>query len=110
MTTYNIQAMAGDSIAIEVTVVDQDGDAVDLTGAAISYVIKSTAKAATDELLLTTTDGSITVAANVFTVTSEPSDTDLLEGAYYQECEIILADGRVFTSFTGNIYFSPSGV
>lgn len=108
--TYNLQKVAGDSENIEVTVVDEEGTAVDLTGASIEYAIKTTVEAVTNELLLTTADFSITILANVFSIAVSPNDTVSLNGTYYHECEITLADGRVFTAFSGSIFISPTGV
>ena len=109
-TLYNLSKIAGDSESITVTVVDETGAAVDLTGATIEYAIKTDVRALTNLLLLTSATTSITILADTATITLSPANTVSLAGNYYHECEITLVDGRVYTAFLGTITINPSGV
>lgn len=110
-TIYNLSKMAGDSESIEITVLDEDGAAFDLTGATIQYVAKTGVSASTNAILLSTTAGDIAILANVATITFAPADTETMAaGNYYMECEAVLPDTRVFTLFTGLLTIQASGV
>ena len=109
-TLYDFVKIAGDSEIIEVTVVDETGAAVDLTGASGKYVIKTDVRAASNVLLLTSTGGAISILSNTFTITIAPANTVGLAGEYYHEAEITTADARVFNAFTGKIVIHTSGV
>ena len=109
-TLYNLSKIAGDSESIVVTVVDETGAAVDLTGSTIEYAIKTDVRALANLLLLTSATTAITILSNTFTITMTPSNTVSLAGEYYHEAEITTADARVFTPFIGKIVIHTSGV
>lgn len=95
---------AGDNKLIDVTVVDGDGVAVDITGATIKWVL---AKTAGDSALVTKTTGDgITItdaAAGKFRVTLVPADTESLAGVYYHEAEVTDASSQVSTVLIGKV-------
>jgi len=109
-TLYNFSKIAGDSESITVTMLDETGVAVDLTGASAKYVIKTDVRATTNLLLLTSATAAITLVSNVATIALLPADTVSLAGQYYHEFEITLADWRVFTAFIGQLTINPTGV
>jgi hypothetical protein len=109
-TLYNLEKTAGDSEAITVTVLDETGAAVSLVGGVVKYVIKTGVQAVTNLLLITSATSAITLSSNTFTINVSPANTVSLAGVYYHEAEVTLADGRVFTSFIGNLTVNPTGV
>ena len=109
-TLYDFVKIAGDSESIVVTVLDETGAAVDLTGASGEYAIKTDVRAATNLLLLTSATNAIVFLSNVATITLAPANTASLAGRYYHEFEVTLADARVFTPFVGWITINPTGV
>ena len=109
-TLYDFVKIAGDSESIVVTVLDETGAAVDLTGASGEYAIKTDVRAATNLLLLTSATNAIVFLSNTATITLAPANTVSLAGQYYHEFEITLADGRVFTAFYGTPTINPTGV
>ena len=89
---------AGDSKVLEVTVVDTENEAVDITGTTIRWQL---ARLATDaEPLISKSVGSgieITDGpAGRFDVTLDPGDTADLDGSYYYEAEV--DDGGVIST------------
>jgi hypothetical protein len=109
-TEYNFTKIAGDSESITVTVLDETGAAVSLVGGVVKYVIKTDVRAVTNILLLTSATSAITISTNTTTIALTPTNTATLAGEYYHECEVTLADGRVFTAFTGRLIINPTGV
>lgn len=107
---YNAKLVAGNSRSITLTVLDEDGDALDLTGGSVVYVIKTAVDAATDALRLTSAAGDITISSNTATITISAGDTDGLAGWYYHQAQIVLADTREFTAFRGSVEIQKSAV
>jgi hypothetical protein len=101
-TVRNYQA--GDDVRLEVTVTDEDGSAVDLSGATVVWGLarRPTADAALVEK--STDTGGITItdaASGEFAIEVEATDTEGLEGTFYHEAELTDSGGSVSTVLTG---------
>ena len=90
--------VAGTTYQLKFTVVDQNGTAIDLTGATCTLRL---AEYGSSTALLTKT-GSIT-ATNVFTVLFVPEDTDGLAGKYSYQPKIVFSDGSTVIPAQGII-------
>lgn len=94
---------AGDSRTIKVTVRNEQGDVVNITGATLKW---QAARTLADAAVISkASDAGIVLtepAAGVFTVTLNAADTDALEGLYYHEAEMVLA-GNPSTVLTGSM-------
>lgn len=102
---------SGDTKVLEVTITDASGNAVNLTGATISYVLQRSV-GSTVTISKTTDDGiSITDASGgVFQITLDASDTASLSGSYYHECQITDTSGNVSTVFTGTVTMKDDAI
>lgn len=100
---------AGDTKVLEVEVLDDDGDAVDITGTSIRFEM---ARFATDAAaLVTKTSGDgieiIDGPAGRFDVTLDPEDTATFDGSYYFEAEV--EDGAsISTVLRGRATIDPA--
>jgi len=93
----------GDTKTLEVTVEDEAGDVVNITGTTIRWQLAKTARAAVPIIAKETGDGIAIVdgAAGRFDVALDPEDTvDLSARSYYHEAEIDDA-GVISTVLTG---------
>lgn len=102
MTDFTM--FAGDSKVLVVTIVDDDGAAVNITGAAIKWQAARTVSDSS-ALISKTTDspGGVAItdgADGEFEVTLDEADTDDLDGLYYHEAEITMS-GDTSTVLTG---------
>lgn len=99
-TEYSLEMYSGESFDITVTVTDESGAAVDLTGASIAY-------AARDEIIKTTTNGGITITnapAGQFTITLDSTDTAALGGRELpHDCAVTFASGEKRVVFVGTL-------
>ena len=109
--------VAGDYLDLVVTVLDKDGETVDISNVgSIRYGIMKTNYAGEPSgpplVLKTLVNGvELTDAANgVFTVTLDSGDTDLLRGTYYHEAEIIDKNDNVLTIFIGQFDVKAQGL
>lgn len=101
---------AGDAREIEVTVEDDAGNNVDITGAQeIEYYIKEDegdpdGEALLEKSLSNTDEIEITDGANgMFTVYIDTGDTDGMTGSKHHRARLTDGDGNRSTLFTGNI-------
>lgn len=102
----------GDTKVLKVTVLDEDGNAVNITGVDIRWWMAKNVKKLDADVLIkkSTTDGiSITDGPNgKFEVTIEPEDTETLKaGSYYHEAEVDDA-GVISTVMTGKATLTPT--
>jgi hypothetical protein len=105
MTAQNISMVQGESYMAQVTVVDADGDAVDLTGYDIRYEAETTTPIVKD-----LDDADIVCSApatGVFTFTIDPEDTEdlTIEGSrgFAHECRVESPTGEITVLFTGRL-------
>jgi hypothetical protein len=108
----NFSMTAGDSKNVVITVSNDEGIALNLTGASVKWALKKRVTSTENELYKTNTDGiTITDAANgVITIKLVPVDTTTLNGTYHHECEVTDANGNVSTVTVGSASISRSGV
>ncbi len=105
-TTYT--AYAGDTQQIEIDVGDEAGAPLDLTGAALVYILRSRAGV---EVLRKTTGDGITVAGNTATVTIDAGDTATLgSGQAYHELQCTDVAGNVSTLLAGWVTFTRTEI
>lgn len=87
--------VAGDTLSLAVTVVDEAGAAVDLGGSTLIYVLCSEAGT---EVLRKTSSSGITVSSNVATITIAAGETtSLANQVAYHELQITEPTGNVAT-------------
>lgn len=92
----NFGFTAGDYKEITVPVVDSTGANQDITGAAVTWVVKRNENDATALLTASTANGKIAVLANPnqykFKITLQEADTaNIPQGVYYHEAEVSLS-------------------
>lgn len=102
---------AGDTVQINFTVKDRNGDVKDITAISARWALADD-RGGSKVLEKSTTDGiQVTDAANgELQIELLPSETDGFSGSYYHELEITDSDGRVSTVATGTLWFSASTV
>ena len=108
-TPNNFRMTAGDTKVLVVTVTDDDGLAVDLTGATVKWqAARSFGK---DAAISKATGGSGIVlndpANGQFTITLNPSDTEDLSGEYFHEAEVTATDTTISTVLQGSFKINP---
>lgn len=95
---------AGDTKVLSVTVLDEAGAAVNITGTTIRWwLAKNAKKTGLDVLIKKDTVDGITITdgpAGKFEVTLASSDTEGLKGSYYHEAEVD-DSGTISTVLTG---------
>jgi hypothetical protein len=102
----NFEAYKGDTRNISVSVEDDDGAAVDLTGATIKWAAANTPTSVAVISKQTGGSGiSITDASGgVFVITLQPADTASLRArTYYHEAQVTDAGGVISTVLTGKM-------
>lgn len=88
--------VAGDTLPLVVTVVDQAGAAVNLAGAVLVYAIYS--EAGVEVVRKTSAAGQITISGNVATITIAAGETtSLANQVAYHELQVTDSTGRVET-------------
>ena len=99
---------AGDDKTLTVTVLDPDGDAVNITAATIKWqCARSLGKASA---ISKTTSSGITITSasgGIFTVALEDTDTEDLSANYQHEAEVTFADGTISTVLSGTMKIIP---
>ncbi len=98
--SQNFEMHQGNDKSIEVSVVDNDGDAVDVsTATGAQYEL---AKNQSSVVKVTKTLGAgISVSGSMVTVVLDDTDTEDLAGNYYHELEVIDAAGYIHTALHG---------
>jgi len=100
--SQDVTMYSGDSKTLTISIVDGDGDAVDVsTAAAVVYAIADSSRGPA-HVTKTLADG-VSVAGSTVTVTLEPDDTAALAGVYYHELQITDESGNVDTALSGAI-------
>lgn len=104
----NFVMYAGDDKTLQVRVTDPDGEAVNLTAAAIKWqCARSLGKAS---VIFKSTSSGITLtdpADGQFEVTLEDGDTEDLAGTYQHEAQVTFSDGTISTVLSGTMKVIP---
>lgn len=98
LRNQNVETMSGDDVILEVTVVNLDGTAKDITGATILWKL-STLPGLEEKIVKT---GSITDATNGVLQIAVDS-TGPLAGVHYHEAEMTESGGAVGTIMRGRM-------
>lgn len=110
LTPQNFEVVSGNDKVINVTVLDEDGNAVDLSGSTIVWAVaiseksKSTIFSYTSPTNITITDAS----AGKFRIDLEDTDTEALSIArikmdYYHEARVVSSGGKKTTVMVGTM-------
>lgn len=103
--TINLTIVPGESRTITVTVKDEQGAALDLTGASGIW----NAGVAPFAVPAITKTVQVTGAENgELRITLEPGDTQLLNGILYHWAELTFADDSVMKAFLGTVSITPA--
>ena len=109
----NFEIHAGDDLTLQVSVTDDAGQPVNLTGAQVAWqASRGRADRFSSTAVLAKASGTgITVtdaAGGVFEVDLAAADTAGLRGAFYHEAKVTDAAGDKSTVFTGTMTVLPS--
>ena len=103
MAAQSFVMFSGDSKSLVVSIVDDDGVAVDVSASAtIKYSLAESASSVSAKFSKSLGDG-IAVVTSTVTVTIDATDTETLAGNFYHELEITDASGLVYTAFSGRV-------
>lgn len=100
----NFSMYSGDDEDIAVTVVDDAGAAVDLTGATITWKLADSRGGTIEITKVNDSTSGVTItnaAAGEFTIHLSATDTDSLAGVYYHEAQVEDSLGHKTTVLTG---------
>jgi len=107
MATRDLVQKAGDSIPFEFVFTDASGAVLDLTGALLSFTIKSSLSdedaAAVYKKDVSSHDDAVNGETSFVVPAAETAD---LDGEYYYDIQIVWANGRVNTILDGIINFT----
>lgn len=108
--TQDIELWAGDTLTLGVTITNEAGAAVNLTGATLRYAIAPSHNHTTKSVSKTTGSGvTHTDAANgVAQIALLPADTAGLKGVYVHELEVEDSAGKKSTAFVGRVTINPA--
>lgn len=111
-TGQDVTIYGGNDVAIDVSILDAVGEALDITGASLEWGMAP--RAADDATLRKSTEGGggeIDVtdpAGGLLTVYLDPADTAELHGEYRHELRMTDAVGKVTTLLTGTLTIRTS--
>ena len=103
--TVDFEMHAGDDKTLEVTVLDQNGVAVDISSSTIRWRA-SRSKTKTADIIKKTGGAGISLSDptnGVFTVTLDAADTESLTGIFYHEGQLTLPNGTLSTVLSGKM-------
>jgi hypothetical protein len=110
----NFELFAGDDQTISITVVDENGDVIDITDVdEITWSLKNSQSddTAIFEKTLSLAEISLTDPDDgLYDVTIGAADTELLSGIYYYESIVTDVSASSYTTSYGHIYFHARGV
>jgi len=92
---------AGDDLLLTFTVTDENGDAVNISGATCRFVLvpwfRRTAVVSTESAPATATASITSAAGGIYTIAIAAADTEDLLGVYYVESEVEDSSGDIVT-------------
>jgi len=108
-SVFNLTMFAGETRTLAVTVTDQDGAAVDLTGADITYVL------ALPTPITKTVGSGITITGALtgeFEIALAQADTVAINSStsVEHECKILTSTAEVLTAFYGRVTVKDSQI
>ena len=110
LQSFSMQA--GQDVNLNFTTTDRNGDAQDITGASIRFVMsrRSNSAAVIDSQAspATATVTITTAASGLFTVALADTDTDALSGDYYYEAKLTDASSNESVVARGYVSILPS--
>lgn len=100
-----IMLSRGDHVQIEAVFTDENGDAVDITGATVYFTVKkksyyTDAQAEIQKTVTTFDDPTSGIAY----IELSPTDTDIEAGLYMFDIQIKESDGTITSTYTGRIH------
>lgn len=113
-TPQSFTVFAGEDVSIPITITDNDGAVVDITGASARFIVKRRPSSATPVLdsaasPATATAAVTTPASGLVTVSLADSDTGSLVGTYWWELKLTDASNNETVAAYGYIDFRVSG-
>jgi len=107
--TIDATFVAETDVTLNITAQDQDGTAINLTGATVTWYLK---RKVSDVAVITKTATLVTPASGIFKVTLSDTDTTGLDGTYLHEAKIVDSSGNIsrlrHSDITpGKIAFNP---
>lgn len=106
-STFNLSIYAGETRTLVVTVTDQDGVAIDLTGAAITYTLNLPTPVTKTVGAGITITGALTGEFEIVLTEADTQDVDHSVGVEH-ECKILTSSGEVLVTFRGRAGISAS--
>lgn len=103
MKMSHIEFFRGDSKVINLTVKDQDGNPVDITGATITFTVKEDAADADDDAVIQVDGDPIPGSEGKAKIELEPTDTDVEPKTTYVFDIQIKIDSNVYTVAQGGV-------
>jgi len=107
-----IEVFQENDLDIDVTITDETGTAVDLTGATLDYQLSDNSTDETALLSLSTSTSGITVtsaADGEATITLSNTDTDRAPGCYVQALRLTTSGGEIYdTSLDSELIIKDS--
>ena len=101
----NFEITAGDTVPVIVTISDDSGAAVNLTGASARWAAAPGTPRRFGSPVITKDPGAgiaiTNAAAGELTVTLEPADTEALSGDYFHELQVTDSSGSITTPLSG---------
>lgn len=105
ITPQNFEMFSGNTKPVTIDVLDQDGNAVDLTGGSATLTVSPSSTSAQTFQQAATLPGT---PNNRLQFTIEPADTEALQGVHYWEAEFTDVSGRVSTVAFGAVNIKPN--
>lgn len=114
---YPIEIVRSASVTITLTLKDNDGDAINLTGAKVIFAVKTRAETisafdsdnSTAKLLVETTSHTLPLQGKTQIVLSN-AETNLTPGSYVYGVKVIPSSGPTIPSSTAPFIVKPRGV
>lgn len=95
----NFSMYQGETKNLVVTVIKEDGTALNLTGCSVTWALQRGSSG--NNLITKSTPNQIAISGNILTVQLIPSDTTSLNGTFSHECKMTDTNGNVSELFTG---------
>ena len=106
----NFEMHQGNDKSIEVSVVNNAGAAVDVSGATGAQYELAISRSASAAAVTKTLGAGITIVTSTVTIVLADTDTEDISGPYYHELELIDASGYIHTAMYGYVTIKPARV